>query len=303
MKIKLYLYDIEAEINDDIAKTIKYFKDNDFPIDLVVERTAVPKAEAVLLMQRCSNEVVMYMFDSKHNDLGVFGKTFFLSPTKLGILLACDKINDGVDYTWKSMTHEIMHALNLLIRIKGQFLFDQMDKTLSNGVWKPYYKNDQPYATDGNYAKSWEIMRQYLHLLVPPTADVVITRKQSSDIQTLGNLVASRDGVTFECKTLELADLNNMPNVSCIPPGTYKVVYTFSPKFMKYTYEVLKVPNRAGIRIHSANFFHEINGCIALGSNLVDINKDGQLDTINSRQVIKAFEAVMKKKSFTLRIE
>jgi len=303
MKIKLYKYKIEAEINDDVEKTLKYFKDMGFPIELDIEETVVPKAEAILLMQKCPDEVVMYMFDSKHNDMGYFGKTFFLNNTKLGILLACDKINDNVDYTWKSMTHEIMHALNLLIRIKGRFLYDQMDATFVNGKWLPYFKNDQPYAPDGNYARCWELMRPHLHLLLPPTADVVMTRKSSSDIQTTGNLIAKRNGVTFECKTLELADLNNMPNVSCIPKGTYKVVYTFSPKFMKYTYEILKVPKRSGIRIHSANYFHQINGCVALGSNLVDINVDGQLDTVNSRKTIEIFEKVMQKMPFTLRVE
>lgn len=96
----------------------------------------------------------------------------------------------------------------------------------------------------------------------------------------------------------------NVPNKTCIPPGKYTCRWTFSPKFMRYTYEVLNVPNRSGIRIHSANTASGKNpdllGCIALGSGYKDINKDGIPDIIVSRETVKAFDQFMGGKEFTL---
>ena len=72
---------------------------------------------------------------------------------------------------------------------------------------------------------------------------------------------------------------------------------------MKFTYEIEKVSNRTGIRIHSANFYYQLNGCIALGVTPKDVNKDGQLDVLNSRNTIKAFEQFMGKSNFKLLIK
>lgn len=303
MKIKLYLYKIEAEIKDDIEKTLKYFRDMNFPIEFDIKETDQGKEYSTQLMLNSPTEVSMYMYDRKYNDMPSYGLTFFLNQSKVGIWLACDKINDNVDYTWKAVTHEIMHATNYLLRIKGRTLYDNMDRTLVAGQWIPYYKNEEPYALDGNYARSWAMMKPYLSLLQPPKIDVVITRTASNNKQVTGRLVAKRNGITFECNTLELADNFNLSNISCIPKGVYDVWWTFSPRFLRYTYEIQKVPKRSGIRIHYANYYNQLNGCIALGSNLVDINKDGQLDTINSRKTVQSFEGIMQKKPFKLRIE
>lgn len=135
---------------------------------------------------------------------------------------------------------------------------------------------------------------------VTPTIPVVTLTRQSDDgIQTLGEL---RIG-SFSCKTLERPWKYNMKNISCIPKGTYRVKYTFSPKFLKYTYEILNVPQRSGIRIHSANYFFDLLGCIALGDSYSDINKDGKLDILNSRKTVKNFEDLLQRKEFILIIK
>ena len=69
---------------------------------------------------------------------------------------------------------------------------------------------------------------------------------------------------------------------------------------MKYTYEIQNVPGRSGIRFHSANYYYQLNGCIALGDRLLDINSDGKLDIANSRITITKFEEIMGKKPFKL---
>lgn len=65
--------------------------------------------------------------------------------------------------------------------------------------------------------------------------------------------------------TIERPWKDNKPNISCIPAGTYRCVLSMSPRFRRMLYEVQNVPNRAGIRIHVANWASELHGCIAVG--------------------------------------
>lgn len=128
---------------------------------------------------------------------------------------------------------------------------------------------------------------------------VTIERKSDSGVQTLGELQA----FGFSCKTLERPWKDNQKNISCIPKGTYKVEWTFSPKLLKYTYEVFNVPNRTGIRLHPGNFFFDVDGCILLGNGFQDLNKDGKLDILNSRVTMQKFEEAMGKKPFELTVK
>ncbi len=142
--------------------------------------------------------------------------------------------------------------------------------------------------------------------------DVYINRDLPTPQQNIGTLTyAGEDNSTgekFECVTLELAYRENQPDVSCIPIGSYKCKWTRSSRLSKakgedvYTYEVLDVPNRSGIRIHSANFFHSLLGCIALGEGYIDLDKDGEADITNSRATVKAFYQLMNKQDFMLHI-
>lgn len=135
-----------------------------------------------------------------------------------------------------------------------------------------------------------------------PKPYVELTRTNSDSVQTIGMLEAYNNDAKFTCRTLELAWKNNFVNISCIPVGRYTVDWTWSPKFQRFTYEVKKVPNRDGIRFHSANYFYDLNGCIGLGERLTDINRDDHLDIVNSRVTVKAFEDFMQRKSFTLNV-
>ena len=65
----------------------------------------------------------------------------------------------------------------------------------------------------------------------------------------------------FQCFMLELPDLNNQVNISCIPEGTYFMAKRVSPS---RGYEVLQyvgVPNRTYIQIHPGNTVDDIRGC------------------------------------------
>jgi hypothetical protein len=200
-----------------------------------------------------------------------------------------------IDWLWKTIAHEMVHVYEKRLLRKGIVVPDEMDNTWVNGVLVPYYKNDDPEAPDGNFA----VMFKKLSLFWDRICDdvtVTITRINDDGYQTIGELTTEG----FSAKTIELSWKNNKPNVSCIPKGTYNVRWTFSPRFMKYTYEIQGVPKRSGIRIHSANYARQLNGCIALGNKFSDIDRDGRLDVANSRATIKAFETLLNKQDFQL---
>jgi hypothetical protein len=85
--------------------------------------------------------------------------------------------------------------------------------------------------------------------------------------------------------TLELPWKDNKTGISCIPVGTYKVKRHTSPKFGK-CFWLQDVPNRSEILIHPANYTRQLRGCIAVGLDHADIDKDGELDTVSSRNAM-----------------
>lgn len=205
------------------------------------------------------------------------------------------------------ITHEIMHSLvyylNVILGLNksnATMIRDCMDSDMQN---RPYYLNYDPENPDSNYSQTWNQIKLHLDKLNNIKYDMkqtlTMTRLEDDGIQTLGELKYGSS--TF--KTLERPWKENKPNISCIPKGTYNVKYSFSPKFLKWTYEIQNVPKRSGIRIHSANFFYQLLGCIALGSKIIDINKDGKKDVIDSRIAVNKLETLLSKKDFTLVIK
>jgi hypothetical protein len=104
----------------------------------------------------------------------------------------------------------------------------------------------------------------------------------------------------------ELPYAGNQPNVSSLPPGHYRCVWTFSPKFRRFMYLLLDTGKRAGIRFHAANLMGsapykaQLNGCIALGEKLGHL--DGQKALLLSAPAISRFEIHMQRKPFLLEI-
>ena len=113
--------------------------------------------------------------------------------------------------------------------------------------------------------------------------------------QTLGECAITENGKDiFLSKSLERADNNNQKNISCIPQGEYLCVLEYSNKFDCDLWEIKGVPNRSECKFHSANYWHDLNGCIALGSKFMDINNDGYRDVLNSKKTMKKFHKVLK---------
>lgn len=133
---------------------------------------------------------------------------------------------------------------------------------------------------------------------------VRIDRHESSDQGTFGRIYFG-DHNLF---TGELPDRGNSRNRSRIPEGTYEVDWTFSPLFKRFMYLITDVPQRSGIRIHSANFMGDkskglkcqLYGCIALGERLGYM--DEQKAVLLSRPAVSKLESFLRREPFTLEI-
>lgn len=111
---------------------------------------------------------------------------------------------------------------------------------------------------------------------------IVITRKEQDDVQTLGELqLFDNEEELFSCKTLELPWKDNKQNISCIPKNHYEAQKHVSPNFGKSIW-IKNVPNRTEILIHKGNFYTDILGCVLVGEKYVDIDGDGHKDVTNS---------------------
>ena len=114
---------------------------------------------------------------------------------------------------------------------------------------------------------------------------------------TIGRLYV--DGNYF-CDTLEDAvrDLNKngkfdngekkIKGKTAIPYGTYEIKWTYSPRFKKYTPQLMNVPSFEGIRIHNGNSSDHTEGCLLLGEN----KKVGMV--LNSKATIAKFYPIIK---------
>lgn len=115
---------------------------------------------------------------------------------------------------------------------------------------------------------------------------------------TIGKLYI--DDVYF-CDTIEdtVRDLNKngkfdngekkIHSKTAIPYGTYEIKWTYSPRFKKYTPQLMNVPSFEGIRIHAGNTSADTEGCLILGEN----KQVGKV--LNSRVTINKFYQIIKK--------
>lgn len=128
----------------------------------------------------------------------------------------------------------------------------------------------------------------------------VILSREYNNIQTLGRLVIF-DGamIRLQLCTLELPDLGNQQNISCIPEGGYEVHRIYSPKFGK-CFHLQDVPGRSEILIHKGNYNKDTHGCILVGMGRADINGDGVTDVIESSLAMDKLQNVITEDVFTL---
>lgn len=87
---------------------------------------------------------------------------------------------------------------------------------------------------------------------------ITLKRILQTDVATFGVLL--NDNYPL-CVTLELPWLNNEPNASCIPEGTYHCIPHNSAAHPN-VWEITGVPGRSDILIHIGNFPADSKGCV-----------------------------------------
>lgn len=128
--------------------------------------------------------------------------------------------------------------------------------------------------------------------------EVLLSRASESHNGTWGKLTCKEVSIDLHC--MERLWLGNAKGASCIPAGRYLVQATQSYKFRRIMYLVQSVPSRSGIRIHSANWPEELQGCVALGTSTTLTAKGKML--LNSRAAVKKFETALGFKDFYLTV-
>lgn len=126
-----------------------------------------------------------------------------------------------------------------------------------------------------------------------------LIRHDFQEKETLGTLIVvdENEELVYECKTLELPWRDNQRNISCIPPGTYKVRHRSANESGSFKYShfmVMDVPNRDYILIHAGNYYSQLHGCILPGRSHVDINGDGLQDVTRSRDTLEDLVELFK---------
>ena len=92
--------------------------------------------------------------------------------------------------------------------------------------------------------------------------------------------------------TLELPDLNNQNDISCIPPGEYICKNNHNSPSQGNCISIKNVKNRTDILMHVANFIHDILGCIAIGEEFKKIDK-GHFGVTNSKKSLKKLMSLL----------
>jgi hypothetical protein len=75
------------------------------------------------------------------------------------IQLITNDYNDKSDWIYKSIIHEIMHSFCKRIQRRGLYVIDEMDITIDG---KPYFKNSEPDAIDGNFARTFNNLKPHM---------------------------------------------------------------------------------------------------------------------------------------------
>lgn len=99
------------------------------------------------------------------------------------------------------------------------------------------------------------------------------------------------NGIPFAL-TAERPWLDNAPNISCIPEGSYSCKRVDSPQFHD-TFEVTNVPNRTHILFHKGNVAAEDSkGCILIGEMFEPVH--GQTAVQSSAKGYGEYKKIME---------
>lgn len=166
---------ITVDIEDDLAKVKEYYKLNGYDLNFNIQ-TSDLKLPALKPYGK-DNGRIQYIFEDwlapKLPTILFFNGNELIEPadgyitsssTNLKLItIKVNEFDDSTNWIWKTICHEIMHFIIRDKNKNGYLINDPMDYMLvkENGKWvgKTYYKNDDPYAKDGNYAEAFRLLK------------------------------------------------------------------------------------------------------------------------------------------------
>lgn len=93
---------------------------------------------------------------------------------------------------------------------------------------------------------------------------LTLDRNPSGITCTIGDLFI--DGVFFSHTLEDIIRPEKVKGETAIPPGTYPVEVTWSPRFKRDLPLLKNVPGFEGVRIHAGNSDRDTEGCILVGN-------------------------------------
>ena len=97
----------------------------------------------------------------------------------------------------------------------------------------------------------------------------------------------------FKKESLERGWVNNQNRTSCLPELDTTIVLEYSDKFNTELWELKDTGPRSECKVHWANFWYELNGCIGIGNNRKKIDGDPIMDITSSRNAVREFHEIM----------
>lgn len=182
---------LTVDVEDDFNKAKEFFKskgidvvfdfqetDLDVPIKKYTEKwygIDEYKVQPKLSFDKNKYHCVIFAWDKEGHPL----RDSLTSWTNYGeiasgtefIQLVTAKYDDDIGYIWKSIAHELVHSFFKRLARSGVVLNDPMDETYvlqPDGSYKAisYYKNDDPYAEDGNFSVALALLKPFLDRVI-----------------------------------------------------------------------------------------------------------------------------------------
>lgn len=127
--------------------------------------------------------------------------------------------------------------------------------------------------------------------------ELLITRVKSypQQTQSIFLIVNKSLKIFYSGVMLELPANANTREISRIPEGVYNCTQHRSPRH-GLCFSINNVYDRENVLIHIGNYVYQTKGCVLPGSSFQDINADGLMDVVNSRQTLDGMLALLPSK-------
>lgn len=163
MRIKVFECFVKANLEDDYAKAVAYFKKHNLDIVFEREQTLVKLPEwqvrqTLVVPNDGKYDVVMYVYDRPTQRPNGTGLAENFSQKTSSVFIPTGIPEDPSEGNYLIIVHEIMHCLFNKVRNAGVQVQDVMDT---------YLQNNFPDHPDGNFARSFRMLQPYWNIISP----------------------------------------------------------------------------------------------------------------------------------------